>query len=164
MEGTDMEKRSQSDSKVQRNIENELFGQIQKELHGTKLVANPLLHYKDNPKITIKPDFYSEEDQIIGEIHAHIGRLKPAQRHKIASDILKMISFEKDYGKKFKKYYVVCDEVEYSQLTKDSYLSETIKQFEVKVILLDLNDELHCSLRRAMEEQDLMKYEIDYEK
>lgn len=64
----------------------------------------------------ICPDFYSVENKIIGEIHAHIGRLKGAQPDKIASDVLKMLFYEKVSGCNWKKYIAVCSKEELEQL------------------------------------------------
>lgn len=61
-----------------------------------------ILTLAEENDIRICPDFYSEKDHIIEEIHTHLGRLKPAQLHKIEGDILKMLFFEK--GQKGVKY------------------------------------------------------------
>lgn len=53
---------------------------------------------KLNPKMKIKPDIFSEDNQIFGEVYSHIGKLKSSQIDKIEANILKMIVFEKDAG------------------------------------------------------------------
>ncbi len=43
----------------------------------------------------MQPDFYSEEDAIVGKIFVHIGKTKKGQDYKLADDILKMLLLEK---------------------------------------------------------------------
>lgn len=90
-----MTKRHLSDSDVQCNIEKYIFDEIKKKLLCENLQSNVILTFSEENDIWICPDFYSEKDHIIGEIHTHLGRLKPAQLHKIEGDILKMLLFEK---------------------------------------------------------------------
>ncbi|MBP5385537.1 MAG: hypothetical protein J6Y57_11290 [Lachnospiraceae bacterium] len=148
-------KRTKPDSGIQREIEDIQLKKLTKKLSANSLVANPTLKYKNDPSVSIRPDFYSEEDHIIGEIHSHEGRLKAAQQKKIAADILKMLSFEKDFGEDFKKYIVVCDKEEYEQLQGGSYLAYAIKQYGVELMLLKLDKDHKKQLRKAMKEQDL---------
>ena len=86
-----MGKRNDSRSDVQKDVEKYVFEQICEQLGDTTIVDNARLSIDADGKIIICPDFYSEESKIIGEIHAHIGRLKGSQPDKIASDILKML-------------------------------------------------------------------------
>ena len=148
-------KRAKSDSKTQREIEDYQIKRIKEILSVDSLETNPKLQYKKDPSVSIRPDFYSEAALIIGEIHSHEGKLKPAQQKKIAADILKMLSFEKDYGEKFKKYIVVCDKEELEQLQGGSYLAHVIKQYKIELILLELDKDHKKQLRNAMKEQDL---------
>lgn len=67
--------------------------------------------------VHIEPDSYSEEHSIIGEVFAHIDRNKTGPKDKIANDILKIILFEKDRGRSFRKIIVVCDEEQEKTLT-----------------------------------------------
>ena len=75
----------------QMGAEEYVFSIVQSELNVT-LEKNPKINVVG--KIYIHPDFYSEENRIIGEIFAHIGDLKTGQKHKIAHDILKMLLLE----------------------------------------------------------------------
>ncbi len=43
----------------------------------------------------MQPDFYSEEDAIVGKIFVHIEKTKKGQDYKLADDILKMLLLEK---------------------------------------------------------------------
>ena len=67
----------------------------------------PTVRLQSNPKLFvgksyIQPDFFSEENGIIGEIFTHIGKTKKAQENKISNDILKMLLLEKVRGKTYR--------------------------------------------------------------
>lgn len=150
-----MEKFSGSDSSVQCEIENILFCRIQSELN-LKLEKNPVITLTNNSDIKIQPDFFSAEAKVIGEIHSHIGWLKPAQSKKIAADILKILLLEKDLGEKFDKYIVVCSDDENKQLRGSSFIAEVIRQYEIKIRFFELSEADRISLENAMEGQNLI--------
>lgn len=153
-----MTKRHLSDSDVQCNIENYIFDEIKKKLLCENLQQNVTLTLAEENDIRICPDFYSEKDHIIGEIYTHLGRLKPAQLHKIEGDILKMLLFEKEQkGVKYIKMIVVCDMQEYEQLRGKSFVEEAIRQFDIKLEYISLNKEQSVQLQNAMENQNLAR-------
>lgn len=151
-----MTKRHLSDSDVQCNIEKYIFDEIKKKLLCKNLQSNVILTLSEENDIRICPDFYSEKDHIIGEIHTHLGRLKPAQLRKIEGDILKMLLFEKGQkGVKYTKMIVVCDMQEYEQLQGKSFVAEAIRQFDIGLKYVPLNKERIVQLQDAMENQNL---------
>lgn len=151
-----MKKRYLSDSNVQCNIEKYIFDEIKKKLLCENLQSNVILTLSEENNIRICPDFYSEKDLIIGEIHTHLGRLKPAQLHKIEGDILKMLLFEKGQkGVKYTKMIVVCDIQEYVQLQGKSFVAEAIRQFDIKLACIPLKAEQIDQLKNAMKNQNL---------
>lgn len=93
-----MTKYNNCKSDVQQNIERYMFEQIKIRFEDSSFIENKELSINKEGKIIIRPDFYSSENKIIGEIHAHIGRLKGSQPDKIASDVLKMVLYEKVNG------------------------------------------------------------------
>ena len=156
-----MAKRSCSDSSVQRNIEAYIFDEICKQCEGFTLKSNVKLPLDDDCKTYICPDFFSEENHIIGEIHTHIGRLKSSQADKIAGDVLKMILFEKLSGTSYRKYIVVCDEVEMEQLKGDSFLAKAIREYNIEIVYIGLPDDLLESLKKTVKKQNVMNDSSD---
>lgn len=151
-------KRHLSDSDVQCKIEQYVFGEIKKKLLCDHLQANVTLILSEENNIRICPDFYSEEQRIIGEIHTHLGRLKPAQLHKIEGDILKLLLFEKiQKNGVYRKIIAVCSMQEYEQLQGKSFVAEAIRQFDIQLEYIPLNDEQTTLLKNAMENQNLLK-------
>lgn len=145
-----------SNSDVQQKIEKYLVNEIKSKLNIKDLQLNPSL-ILSNAKVKIEPDFYSETNRIIGEIHVHLGKLKSAQRHKLSNDILKMLLLEKDRNIVCRKIIVVCSEEEYKELHGASFLAEAIRQFNIEIYFFNLNETDKQQLQDAMLRQDLTK-------
>ena len=149
-----MKQFADADAAVQRQLEDDVFKWVQTKLSIEALDHSPRLPFPDCPEIVTEPDFYSESAGVIGEIHTHLGKLKSAQRHKVAADILKMTMYEKVIGKTLRKYIVVCSEEEYKQLQGNSHLAYAIRVFDVKMMYYPLNDVQKQMLSDAMQKQD----------
>lgn len=145
-----------SKSDVQMEIEAIMLRKIKKELCDDTIVKPDSLPLDTSGTVYISPDFYSEDNKIIGEIHAHIGRLKGAQPDKIASDVLKMLLFEKERGIKYKKYIAVCDQDEYKQLRGKSALAESIRVFGIELLLIQIPEKDYKRLQENMKKQNLL--------
>lgn len=144
-----------SSSEEQQYAENIIFAEIEKVL-GITLTKNPKIYLNDN-KTHIQPDFYSETNCIVGEIFSHIGNYKVGQSHKIASDILKMLLLDKVKNKKHRKIFAVCSDEEKNKLeNSSSWLSESIKQFEIKIIKIDISDDLKEKILSAQNRQKMV--------
>ncbi len=53
-------------------------------------------------------------------------------------------------------YIVVCDQEEYDQLTGNNMLAETIRQFDIHVLLIPLDEKTHETLREVMKRQSFL--------
>lgn len=100
-----------SSSLEQQRAEDEIFCMVEEWL-GCTVSRNLKVKLCNNDSVHIEPDFYSEEQSVIGEIFSHIGGNKRRQSTKVANDILKMLLIEKDRCISFRKIIVVCDEQE----------------------------------------------------
>ena len=148
-----MTKFEKADSSIQREIEEYLFDKFKIDNDFDDLAINQIINL-DKDAI-IKPDIYSKKHKVIGEIHSHLGKLKPAQKHKVASDILKMLLHDDMNGEEFNKYIIVCDKEEYKQLKESgSHISLAIKQFNINVIQYEPPAELKEKLEKTMKEQN----------
>lgn len=144
-----------SSSIEQVEAEQIIFQKLKYDL-GIDLDKNKQIFLADNPYTYIQPDFYSEKELIVGEIFVHIGKPKKAQDNKIANDILKMLLLQKVTGKTYRKILVVCDELEFKKLNGLSALSESIRQFGIEVMLVDINDELRAKIQEAQNRQKMV--------
>ena len=147
-------KNSVSDTQIK--IEAYLFDKFKEEYGLSNMVKDHVIELSKDPNVTIKPDIYCEHPRIIGEIHSHLGKLKPAQIHKIAADILKMNLFEKKVGN-CSKYIIICSKDEKDQLTGNSYIAEAIRQYRIKVICYELSLDLHAELDNTMRKQNMLR-------
>ena len=147
-----------SSSMEQQEAQGIIFEQLVSEQNwnADNFQTNQYISLREDVSIFINPDFYSEKDGIIGEIHAHVGKLKPSQRHKISADILKMLLFEKMRQKQLRKMIVVCSEAEEAQLTGNSYLGESIRQFGIELICVHIRPEIYEKLISAQERQRMV--------
>lgn len=141
-----------SSSLEQMRAEEKIFSLVEKTL-GVKLEKNPKLFLANNEYTYIQPDFYSADNCIIGEIFAHIGKPKKAQDNKIANDILKMLLLEKIAKRSYRKIIVVCDEAEKKKLQGMSALSESIRQFGIEILNIQIDEQLRQEILNAQERQ-----------
>ena len=143
-----------SSSHVQMQAEEVIFQKVE-EMLGISLEKNRKLYLADNAFTYIQPDFYSEDSKIIGEIFAHIGKPKKAQDNKIANDVLKMLLLEKITGHQYRKMIVVCDAAEQKKLHGQSALAESIRQFGIEIMYIELDDNMRNQIIKAQELQKM---------
>ena len=149
-----MENSYKSSSHVQMQAENLIFQRVE-ELLEIRFERNKKIYLADNAFTYMQPDFCSEEHRIVGEIFAHIGKPKKAQDNKIANDILKMLLLEKITGKQYRKILVVCDAAEKKKLEGQSVLAESIRQFRIEVMHIEIDEETKLQIMAAQELQKM---------
>ena len=143
-----------SSSMEQMHAEEKIFALVEKTLN-VRFEKNPKLYLSNNEYTYIQPDFYSSEHLIIGEKFAHIGKPKKAQDNKIANDILKMLLLDKISGKQYRKIIVVCDKEEEKKLRGASALSESIRQFQIEILYIQIDEKLREEILKAQERQKM---------
>ena len=144
-----------SSSNEQMLAEEMIFLEVENKL-GIHLEKNKKIYLADNAFTYIQPDFYSESDCIVGEIFAHVGKPKKAQDNKIANDILKMLLLERITRKQYRKVIVVCDKDEEKKLLGLSALAESIRQFGIEILYIEIDDEIKKSLFEAQQRQRMV--------
>ena len=144
-----------SDSDLQLEIEKLLIRKLEEKLGITGLQNDQYLSFKGNIDSKIKPDIFSDEHHLIGEVYTHLGKLKSSQVDKIAADILKMIVYNEDYGKDYEMYYVVCDEAVKKCMLGNAVISNAIRIHKVQVECFELNEVLKKKLSATMKRQDI---------
>ena len=128
-----------SSSLEQQELEKYVFSEMESLLN-VKLLNNPKIPLADG--VHIEPDIYSEDPPVAGEIFAHQGKMKGGQNHKVAQDILKLLLLDKVKDREYQKYIVVCDTAIEKALSGNSALAESIRQFGINLVRIDLPDEL----------------------
>ena len=150
-------KQHNSNSELQVEIEKIQIKTLEDKLKKPFLGNERYIPFKGDPKTKIKPDIYSDEHNIIGEVYTHLGKLKAAQMHKVNSDILKMLLFEKDSGVKYEKHYVVCDKATEESMRGNALIQAAIRLHGLKIDCFELDDELKQKLIKTMKRQDITK-------
>ena len=154
--------RNKSRSDIQQDIEKNCVEEVEKLLGISNLHNDRLLHFKSPYSHTvIKPDIYSEKDKIIGEVHVHIGNLKTAQVDKIASDVLKILSFEKNQGEQLRKIIVVCDEEEEQHLKGKAFIASAIDMYGIEIVRVQLDSVTKNDLKKAIKDQNFYHCSAD---
>lgn len=150
-------KRINSNSDYQLKIEQIQIEKLESELKISGLGNNNCLSFKSDADSKIKPDIYSAEHHIIGEIYTHLGKLKSAQMHKIAADILKMVVFCEDSGLDFEKYYIVCDEATRESLLSNAAIKNACRIYNIHLKCFALDETLREELQTTMKKQDISR-------
>jgi hypothetical protein len=104
----------------------------------------------------VELDGYSREQRVLAEAHARHGKLKPAQRHKIASDILKMIYVERALGGTWRKYFCFADEAAAQSVQGDGWLAQTVREFGVEVRVYPLPEDVRDAVLAAQKRQTMV--------
>ena len=81
---------------------------------------------------------------------------KKAQNNKIANDILKMLLLDKISKTVHRKILVVCDKEELKALQGQSALSESIRQFGIEVLLVEIDDKIKQQIMDAQDRQKMI--------
>ena len=130
---------TRSNSEEQRSIENYVIREIERIL-GFPLERNVSVQLADN--IYINPDFYSNDQTIVGEIYGHVGTLKVGQQRKISQDILKLLLLDKSKDMSYRKIITIVDDTVEKYLKGKSFIAESIRQFGIEIIRINLPDEI----------------------
>ena len=144
---------TRSNSEEQRSIENYVIREIERIL-GFPLERNVSVQLADS--IYINPDFYSNDQTIVGEIYAHVGTLKVGQQRKISQDILKLLLLDKSKDMSYRKIITIVDDTVEKYLKGKSFIAESIRQFGIEIIRINLPDELYCKIQNAQSRQNLI--------
>ena len=153
-----MKNEHNSSSHIQKKAEEWIFERVQERLN-IQLANNLRVTLANNGSTYIQPDFYSEDQGVVGEIFAHIGRPKKAQDNKIANDILKMLLLEKIRERQYRKIIVVCDEAENEKLHGKSALAESIRRFGIEIMYVKVDGTMRKEILQAQERQKMTNME-----
>ena len=69
---------------------------------------------------------------------------------------MKMLLLDRITGKTYRKIIVVCDEIEWKKLNGKSVLAETIRQFGIETIKIEIEDEMRNTILEAQKRQTMV--------
>ena len=147
--------RKNSRSDVQMSIEEDVIKGFEQKMNLHDLKCEAYLPFPGDASAKIRPDIYSEEHRIIGEVYSHLGKLKSAQMHKVQADILKMILYKDDSGIDFHMYYLVCDDGAADSIRNNSVIKIALRREDFTLVVVPIDDEQRALLSSTMKKQDL---------
>lgn len=147
-----------SDSLAQRNAEAVLRGLLGHRL-GMEL-RTKRVDLGDQAYVEI--DGVNSDRRVICEIYCRIGKLLPAQKKKIAADILKLMVAEKALTGKWRKILCFADATAAAEVRGRSWLAKAAALEGFEILVLDLPSEIRESIVSAQARQVMInREEID---
>lgn len=140
-----------SDSDVQRRAESELVSALAATLN-LELV-NSRLSLDD---CSVQIDGLNEGKRVACEAFARLGALKPGQKRKLGSDILKLLMLERVKGGEWRKILVVAGEETAAWLSGGSWQARAVREFSVEVFRVPLERALATELLNRQVAQVMM--------
>lgn len=138
-----------SDSREQRAAEGVLLEGVS-QLLGTQLRPEKILLRSG---VAADVDGFNRDARLMCEVYAHVGDLKGAQVHKVAKDILKMITLERELGGEWRKILCLADESAARKLRGRSWLALACETFNVQVAVVQLSPDLQSMVLAAQQRQ-----------
>lgn len=141
-----------SDSSEQQSVEKAVLDEINRQfewgLAPKRLKLSKTVH--------VQLDGLDENNKVLCEIYAHIGKPKGSQPDKVASDLLKMKLVEQTKGGSWKKNLCFVDDETAKHFQGKSWLAECIKQMEVKIHVVTLPEEVMRNLLAVQSRQKMV--------
>lgn len=138
-----------SDSTAQREAEAHLRATLAKRINVD--LAPRKIELGDG--VAPEVDGCSQDGSVIVELYARIGKTKPGQRRKIASDILKLLLIEKRRQKPCRKILGFADEVTARCVRSNSWLAAAVEACDFEVHVLELPPEQRSGVETAQPRQ-----------
>jgi hypothetical protein len=101
----------------------------------------------------INVDGVDRTNQALCEIYCRIGALKPAQVHKVSSDILKLCLAERELGSSWRKIVAFVDIAAYRTLAGRTWRAAAARQLGVELLKVDIPSETRASILAAQARQ-----------
>jgi hypothetical protein len=105
-------------------------------------------------------DGVAEDNSVFVEIFAHQGALKGGQRHKVAGDVLKLITLTREYPGA-RMIIAFGDDVAARAVSGTSWLSEALRVWGVEVYVAELDEAVRESLIAAQLRQHMQSPSVD---
>lgn len=144
----------QSDSSEQRAAEEMIRSQVSAWL-GKELASATL---KLESGAAVQVDGAAADESAFVEIFARQGALKGGQRHKVATDALKLMTIGRSRPNA-DLLIAFADEQAASYATKGTWMSEALATWGIKVLVVDLDEEVRDGIRAAQVRQQMVNPE-----
>lgn len=141
----------QSDSSEQRDVEEVIRAKVAAHL-GTELKPATLAL---DQGAEVQVDGASADRSVFVEIFARQGTLKGGQRHKIATDALKLITLGRSYPQA-RLVIAFADDDAAAFATQGTWMAEALSAWKVQVLVVELDDDVREGIRAAQVRQRMV--------
>jgi xanthine/CO dehydrogenase XdhC/CoxF family maturation factor len=105
---------------------------------------------------TVHVDGINKERRLVCEVYAHIGRMRGAQNHKVAHDILKLWAIGQCCGGDWRKLLCFVDKEARRAVVNNSWLAWVCHCIGIEIELVPLSRGLHDAVSKAQQRQFMM--------
>lgn len=142
-----------SSSREQQEAEKELLYSFSKKYKLTE--EKPVFPdvFSCQPDGTYKND---KEEWVWVEVYAHQGPLKSAQRQKVCTDILKLITAEKILQQPIQKYILFGSEEAMQCFQNNSWHARSVQEWNIKLEVGELSEQTKQKLAAAQARQKML--------
>jgi hypothetical protein len=144
----------QSDSAIQREAQELVSKQIEERV-GKKL-SEQTIHLDGGASVRV--DGVDLDESVLVEIFAHHGPLKGGQKHKVATDALKLITLGRSRPDA-ELILAFADEEAAAFATKGTWMAEALAAWKVKVYVVELEGSASDGIRAAQARQEMINPE-----
>lgn len=146
-----------SDSSTQRRVEQRIL-ELAGQMLGVELEHRPWAEARTNLPggARVDVDGYCHDPLVYAEVFARQGKLKGGQIHKVAQDVLKLVTIQRCLAPTAQLYMVFADEAAAAALLGRGWLAEATRQWAVKTLVVDLDPALRVELQQAQRRQRMV--------
>jgi len=155
--GGDMGAGHASDSAVQRRVEEHILRLASEELHFElkhRVWTDARTTLSNGARIDV--DGYCPDPLTYAEVFARQGKLKGGQIHKVAQDVLKLVTVRKLLAPNAQLYVVFADKSAAAILDGRGWLAEAARAWDVKPLVVRLDTKLRGELNKAQDRQRMI--------
>jgi len=155
--GGDMGAGHASDSAVARRVEEHILRLASEELHFElkhRVWTEARTTLPDGARIDV--DGYCPDPLTYAEVFARQGKLKGGQIHKVAQDVLKLVTVRKLLAPNAQLYVVFADKSAAAILDGRGWLAEAAHAWDVKPLVVRLDTKLRGELNKAQDRQRMI--------
>jgi len=155
--GGDMGAGHASDSAVQRRVEEHILRLASEELHFElkhRVWTEARTTLPNGARIDV--DGYCPDPLTYAEVFARQGKLKGGQIHKVAQDVLKLVTVRKLLAPNAQLYVVFADKSAAAILDGRGWLAEAARAWDVKPLVVRLDTKLRGELNKAQDRQRMI--------
>jgi len=146
-----------SDSAVQRRVEEHILRLASEKLHFElkhRVWTEARTTLPNGARIDV--DGYCPDPLTYAEVFARQGKLKGGQIHKVAQDVLKLVTVRKLLAPNAQLYVVFADKSAAAILDGRGWLAEAARAWDVKPLVVRLDTELRGELNKAQDRQRMI--------